>query len=380
MREVWSGIGARLLGVGLAAGLAAVTIALWLTGQLGLYINPDSAWFAVSMAVLALVGATASCALPRGAEADHGHDHGGGDAGGDGHGGGHDHGGEHGAGGRHAPGHSAGAGSGHGLGGSHGGEVHPAQTTAIAADGRDSRRMNGAVDASSGANHGHLARTTRFATDELATDERDGRGPGTSPASETRAAAASRSAPAALGSAARTAPGAAARAALGAATRTAATVTGGVLATAVVAAVVLTPPATLSAELAMQRDTGAPPLFQGADTIALAATGDTASFGVGEWASVFATATNPQAFDGDEVTLTGFVTPAAGGFDLTRLVITHCVIDAQPASVPIAVDAGIPGTGTWVTVTGTIRDSDGRLQIQASSVEVVDQPKDPYEY
>lgn len=243
-------LGARLLGVGLAAALAAVTIALTLSGQLGLYINPESAWFAVTMAVIALVGTIASFALPLGAEDDHGHDHG--DD--------HDH--------------------------AHGG---------------------------------------------------------------------------------------------GSAWATAATVTVGLLATGTALAIVLTPPATLSAELAMSRDTGAAPLFQGADTIALAATGDTAAFGVGEWASVFATATNPEAFDGDEVTLTGFVTPGDDGFALTRLIITHCVIDAQPASVPITV-SGAPGTGTWVTVTGTIRDVDGRLQVEAASVDVVDQPKDPYEY
>jgi len=252
-------LGSRLLGVGLAAGLSAVTVVLWLTGQLALYINPSSNWFAVPMAILALVGAVLSFALPRGAEADHGHDHG------DGH--------EHG----HGDGHE----------------------------------------------HGHEARSVWGA---------------------------------------------------------AATVTGGILATGVVAAIVLTPPATLSAELAMQRDTGAPPLFQGSDTVALASTGDTSTFGVGEWASVFATATNPEAFDGDTITLTGFVTPTDGGFGLTRLVITHCVIDAQPASVPVALADGIPSTGTWVTVTGTIRDADGRLQIQPASVQTVDQPKDPYEY
>lgn len=256
-------LGSRLLGVGLAAGLSAVTVVLWLTGQLALYINPSSNWFAVPMAILALVGAVLSFALPRGAEADHGHDHG------DGH--------EHGRG-----------------------------------DGHDH-----------GDGHGHEARSVWG---------------------------------------------------------TAATVTGGILATGVVAAIVLTPPATLSAELAMQRDTGAPPLFQGSDTVALASTGDTSTFGVGEWASVFATATNPEAFDGDTITLTGFVTPTDGGFGLTRLVITHCVIDAQPASVPVALADGIPSTGTWVTVTGTIRDADGRLQIQPASVQTVDQPKDPYEY
>ena len=282
-------IGSRLLGVGLAAGLAAVTLALWFTGQLGLYINPESSWFAVSMAIVALAGAAASFALPRGAEDDHGHDH-------------------------------------------------------------------GDVPGSSGADGGHRAANARFATDEQHQHQHQ-REPARTPAG----------------------PHANHHHRLSA-LATAATVSGGILATGIVAVIVLTPPATLSAELAMQRDTGAPPLFQGADTIALAATGDTASFGVGEWASVFATATNPEAFDGDEITLTGFVTPGDDGFSLTRLVITHCVIDAQPASLPIAADGTAPGTGTWVTVTGTIRDADGRLQVQASDVTVIDQPKDPYEY
>ncbi|WP_312676459.1 TIGR03943 family putative permease subunit [Microbacterium sp.] len=283
-------IGSRLLGVGLAAGLAAVTLALWLTGQLGLYINPESSWFAVSMAIVALAGAAASFALPRGAEDDHGHDH-------------------------------------------------------------------GDVPGSSGADGGHRAANARSATDEQHQHQHQHQH---QPARTPAGPHANHHRPSALA--------------------TAATVSGGILATGIVAVIVLTPPATLSAELAMQRDTGAPPLFQGADTVALAATGDTASFGVGEWASVFATATNPEAFDGDEITLTGFVTPGDDGFSLTRLVITHCVIDAQPASLPIAADGTAPGTGTWVTVTGTIRDADGRLQVQASDVTVIDQPKDPYEY
>lgn len=265
--------GVRLLGVGLAAGLSAVTIALWMSGGLGLYINPESAWFAVSMAIIALVGCAVSFALPRGAEDDHGHDHG-----------------------------------------------HAAPKSAA---GRDHDHGHG---------HGH----------DHADHDHDHGAP---------------------------------RGFWGGA----ATLTGGILATGVVAAIVLTPPATLSAELAMQRDTGTPPLFQGADTVALAATGDTASFGVGEWASVFATATNPEAFDGNEVTLTGFATPADGGFALTRLVITHCVIDAQPASVTIASSDGVE-TGQWVTVTGTIRDDDGRLAVHPSSIEAIDPPKDPYEY
>ncbi|WP_240642146.1 TIGR03943 family putative permease subunit [Microbacterium sulfonylureivorans] len=249
-------ISTRWLGVGLAAILAVVTIGLAVTGRLGLYINPDSTWFAVSMAVVALVGAVASFALPLGAEADHGHDHGS----------------EHGA--------------------------EPADHDL----------------------HRHP---------------------------------------------------------LGAA----ATMVGGVTASGVVVLTLVLPPASLSADLAMSRDVGATPLFAGADAVTLAATGDTSTFGVGEWATVFATATNPDAFDGDPIELTGFVTPGEGGdFDLTRLVITHCVIDAQPASIPVSGEP-IPETGQWVTVTGTVRaSSGGTLEIEAASIEEIPEPQDPYEY
>lgn len=284
--------GSRLLGVGLAAGLSAVTVALWLTDRLGLYINPQSNWFAVSMAVIALVGCAVSFVLPRGAEADHGHDHG--DAG-------------HGE-------------AGHGDAG-HGDAGH---TVPRGGHGHDHHGDEG---------HGHHAHT---GGDGHARSARRG-------------------------------------------WAVAATVSGGILATGFVAAIVLTPPATLSAELAMQRDTGTPPLFQGADTVSLANMGDTSTFGVGEWASVFATATNPEAFDGSQVTLTGFATPGDGGFSLTRLVITHCVIDAQPASVAIASSDAV-STGQWVTVTGTIRDDGGHLAVHPSSIDRIPEPKDPYEY
>ncbi|MCP2638244.1 TIGR03943 family protein [Microbacterium sp. HD4P20] len=260
-------VGTRWLGVGLAAALAVVTLSLALTGQLGLYINPESAWFAVSMAVVVLIGTVASFALPLGAEADHGHDHGQG----------HDH--------------------DHDLGHDHDDDAAPVE---------------------------HPRH------------------------------------PAAVG----------------------ATVVGGIAASGVVVLALALPPASLSAELAMSRDVGAPPLFGGASTVQLASTGDTASFGVGEWSTTFATATNPDAFDGDPVELTGFVTPSEdGGFGLTRLVITHCVIDAQPASVPVLAPSDAPDTGQWVTITGTVRSSsDGRLAIDAVSVESIPEPEDPYEY
>jgi len=276
----------RWLGVGLTVCLAVTTIALWLTGRISLYVNPDSAWFAVGMAVVAVVGAVATFALPLGAEADHGHDH------------------EHG----HAP--------------------APARARREAFAHAD--HVHGdEPDAHDHVAHDHLAARPRLTPAGVAA------------------------------------------------------FTGGVLASGAVIAVLLTPPASLSAELAVSRDTGAAPLFAGSDVVTLAASGDTSTFGIGDWAAVFAHATDPETFDGKPVTLTGFITPGNDGatFDLTRLVITHCVIDAQTARLPIAATTPASATGQWVTVTGTVRSTnDGRLEVHAAQVASISEPADPYEY
>ncbi|WP_217184967.1 TIGR03943 family protein [Streptomyces sp. AC495_CC817] len=162
---------------------------------------------------------------------------------------------------------------------------------------------------------------------------------------------------------------------------TTATVTGGVIASGVVVAALVLPPASLSVDLAMSRAGDSSPLFAGADDITLGVA-DTSKFELGDWASVFATSTNTGAFDGTPVTLTGFITPTDDdGVNLTRLVITHCVIDAQPANVPVTIDAGEYKTGQWVQVTGTVKaDADGALHVVPTSVETIDEPGDPYEY
>jgi uncharacterized repeat protein (TIGR03943 family) len=159
------------------------------------------------------------------------------------------------------------------------------------------------------------------------------------------------------------------------------TVAGGVVASGVVIAALVLPPASLSVELAMSRVGEQTALFQGADDITLGVA-DTATFGVGDWASVFATATNTSAYDGKTVTLTGFVTPTDDdGVNLTRMVITHCVIDAQPATVPVTIDAGEFDTGQWVEIEGTVRaDADGALHVDPTTVTPNAEPGDPYEY
>ncbi|MDT0157899.1 TIGR03943 family protein [Microbacterium sp. ARD32] len=163
--------------------------------------------------------------------------------------------------------------------------------------------------------------------------------------------------------------------------QTAGVVTGGVVASAVVLAALMLPPASLSAQLAVSRAGDNPGLFAGADDVTLGVA-DTTTFGIGDWASAFATSTRPEEYDGASVTLTGFVTPGeADAVGLTRMMITHCVIDAQPATVPVGGVAGEYETGQWIEVTGAVRaDADGTLRIEPTSVKKVAEPKDPYEY
>ena len=273
-------LGTRWLGAGLAAALAVATLALAATGRLTLYISPETVWFAVAAAVATLIGVVWSCALPLGAEQEHGHDHGGA-----GHGSAHEH-------GR----------SGHDHAGEHGHDHAGPRPTA--------RRVVGAV----------------------------------------------------------------------------AGATGGVIATGVVAGALLLPPASLSVDMAMQRAPMGNVLFAGADNVALGANTDTSTFGIGGWASVFATGSRPEKYDGSSVTLTGFLTPSGSAKDqahLTRMVISHCVLDAQPASVPVQITGwqGQYAVGDWVQVRGTVRASaDGKLSIVPASVSKIPEPKDPYEH
>lgn len=161
---------------------------------------------------------------------------------------------------------------------------------------------------------------------------------------------------------------------------------GGVIATAVAVGALLLPPAALSVDMAMQRAPVGNVLFAGVDNVALGANTDTSTFGVGGWASVFATGSRPEKYDGTTVTLTGFLTPDGSATDqvhLTRMVISHCVIDAQPASVPVEISGwkGQYAVGDWVQVKGTVHaTTDGKLAIVPADVSKISQPKDPYEH
>lgn len=275
----------RWLGVGLASCIAVVTLGLWATGRIGLYINPDASWWAVSMALVLLAGAIASCAVPV-RDGEHDHDP--------------------------------------VVEGAKRDEAHRREPDDPGEAGPSARRADSAPSG--------------------------------------RAAAGRRSQLA-----------------------IAATAIGGALASVFVILALVLPPASLSAELALSRSSGVPPQLAGSATLALATSGDTSSFGIGEWASVIATTTDPASFVGEPAMLTGFVAPgpAEDAFELTRLVIVHCVIDAQAASVPVAEAGWSDGleVGQWVEVQGVFAlDGAGALILEPTAITPVSEPGDPYEF
>ena len=65
-------------------------------------------------------------------------------------------------------------------------------------------------------------------------------------------------------------------------------------------------------------------------------------------------------------------------FDLTRFVVSCCVVDASVAQVPVLA-AGGGAEGAWVEVDGRLTvNAHGEPAVQASSVTPVEPPDPPY--
>ncbi len=87
---------------------------------------------------------------------------------------------------------------------------------------------------------------------------------------------------------------------------------------------------------------------------------------------------------GAQLRITGFVArPVDGaGFQLARYQIACCAADAVAAVARVSgAPAGTPVRDTWFTVTGTFRGmgADGVPELDASAVEKISAPVDPYE-
>lgn len=152
------------------------------------------------------------------------------------------------------------------------------------------------------------------------------------------------------------------------------------------------PPRAISAAVAEIRDVNASSLLTDpADqTIELTASGDYSTYGLREWASLLRQSTHPESLIATPFEAIGFVTPSeesADSFVLTRFVVSHCAIDAQPVGVTVY----SPGwderfeVGSWVTVDGAFAvapdaSAASPVSVAPESVDATPEPDVPYEY
>ncbi|RUR03236.1 TIGR03943 family putative permease subunit [Labedella endophytica] len=152
------------------------------------------------------------------------------------------------------------------------------------------------------------------------------------------------------------------------------------------------PPRALSASVAEIRDVNGGLLLTDAtdQTVQLAADADYSTYGLREWAALLRQSTHPESLIATPFEAIGFVTASdesEDSFVLTRFVVSHCAIDAQPVGVTVY----SPGweerfeVGAWVTVDGsfaTAPDSSAGspVSVAPESVDPTPEPDVPYEY
>ena len=77
----------------------------------------------------------------------------------------------------------------------------------------------------------------------------------------------------------------------------------------------------------------------------------------------------------------GFVSGReGGGLQVSRFFATCCAADAVPYTIQVITPPGAAAypDDTWVRVRGTLREYDGGFAIEATAIDEVDQPSDPY--
>jgi len=148
------------------------------------------------------------------------------------------------------------------------------------------------------------------------------------------------------------------------------------------------PPATLSAATAVQRDVERTTSDLANESPLLVGT-DPSEFTFRDWALVVRQGGAAAELTTTDVSLVGFVMPAPDDpddtFVLARFTITCCAVDAQPIGVPVHLPDWRErfSPDDWVDATGRFgADPAGGegLVLLPTSLEVTDQPSEPYVY
>jgi uncharacterized repeat protein (TIGR03943 family) len=155
-----------------------------------------------------------------------------------------------------------------------------------------------------------------------------------------------------------------------------------------VGSLILLPPATLTSATADQRSVNSGTVVGSG---AQKATGDTAGFGVKEWATALRQSTDLDGVAGSTASLTGFISADPDDpdnvFFVTRFFVTCCAADAQPVGVPVYQPDWQQSLALddWVEVTGAFDlnpsvKSRQPMVLVPQQVTGTDEPDDPYVY
>ncbi|NET36398.1 MAG: TIGR03943 family protein [Cyanothece sp. SIO1E1] len=109
-----------------------------------------------------------------------------------------------------------------------------------------------------------------------------------------------------------------------------------------------------------------------------------------DWVRTLNVYPEPDAYTGQKVNVQGFVIHPPGLPEshllISRFVITCCAADVYPIGLPVklAVNRSTYPPDTWLQVAGEMitetLDNQRQLVIEASSIEEISEPKNPYEY
>jgi len=168
-----------------------------------------------------------------------------------------------------------------------------------------------------------------------------------------------------------------------------------VLSLVIAVGIIVVPPATLSSATLEQRaiNDGGFTSDQGQTVAAASSTSDAAfaTFTVLDWSSLLRQTSELSFFSGKPVDVVGFVSADPDDpdnmFYVSRFMITCCAVDAQPVGVAVyapdwsddvAVDQWVRVTGGFATNPSST--SEQSIALIPDSVEVVEQPGEPYLY
>lgn len=152
---------------------------------------------------------------------------------------------------------------------------------------------------------------------------------------------------------------------------------------------ILLPARTLTSQTVSQRITDSSTTFRTSDQQSNSSlfSGSSRNLGLGDWARLLATNSDPAFYVNRTASFSGFVYDADLGDNtvwLARFVVTCCAVDAQPVGVPVQIEnwRSELGEDEWVEVEGrfgvTQTVSGQQLVLIPDSVEKIEQPLNPY--